>query len=133
MNAEIYDEYLVVARAAAAYAHEVLFSQLWGLLPSDDNFVVFFNNCPYDDPTVSRSEHFQALQDVLACHHGLACEAEVSYPIGGPDDGYTAALVFRRTRKPKVSDENIKEVFRGICCASYVDKREMGADSAKDS
>ncbi len=102
------NDYLDLARTAARYAHEGLFSHRRGILPSDPHLVIIYDN----NPTSGRGrEKVLAVAREAAEEQGAKLVGEAGYPIGGPSDGYTVAMVFEATADEEVGENILEEMW----------------------
>jgi hypothetical protein len=76
-----------IARAAAAYAHEALFSRRRGFVVADPHLVVLFDNNP---DAANRYRRLKFLKECCTLR-GIEFLAEASYG----RSGYTIAMVWR--------------------------------------
>ncbi len=59
---------------------------------TDVGCLVVYDNNPLDAAPLRGDRVFAALRDLLS-RAGIPVRADASYPVGGPDDGYTAVLL----------------------------------------
>jgi hypothetical protein len=82
-----------IARACAREAHEEFFSSRWGVRTDEDNtvIVVFSNNFYKNRPTLQDEERAY-LRERFGTEN-VPILGEATWPVSGPDDAYTYAMV----------------------------------------
>lgn len=83
----------IVARSVAEEAHDEHFSSRRGVLYlEDEDTIALYDNNPPVGGMLIRERQVEELTNRLK-QTGIGVLAAATYPIGGPDDGYTLAIV----------------------------------------
>ena len=89
------------ARTCAANAFENHFSLRQGVCHNKANDVlVVYNNSPYKHYPRLRDQEMGLLREKLN-QHGIEQLAIASHPVGGPEDGYSCAMVLDANRSQR--------------------------------
>jgi hypothetical protein len=102
-----------IVRSAAEHAHRDLFSSRRGLFEADeaDGLIVAYDNNPCAGDARCRHRELERMKAAATAGGSIEVVAEASYPAGGPDDGYTVAILFR-AEDPDDAIEAIAEAWR---------------------
>jgi hypothetical protein len=86
-------EWKKAAQARARTAHTYDFPSRWGTYPDKKRgAIAFFNNWPYARYPLLREQQLAEFRRYLEDNE-FKDLAYATYPVGGPDDGYTYAMI----------------------------------------